>query len=236
MAQNKTTTVLITSLSIVLGLSLATVSALAYFGVIDIFDVYYQVKFVNYDGTVLQESEVKKGENAVYEGSTPTRDNETQYNFVFSGWSQSTENVQGDTVFVALYEQRNNIFKVEFYNEEELIYQVDVPYGKPVVYQGEEPTRPGGDDYVYKFLGWDINNNGTVDELPTSLKSSLTCRAIYLAKQSQYTVTFKNYDDTYLGEDSVYHGDAASYNGEIPTRVSENPNEIYIFTGWVKYQ
>ena len=124
MSKAKTSTIVITSISILLGLSLATVSSLAFFGVIDIFDKYYEVKFVNYDGSVLQEMQVKAGEDAIYTGQTPTKENNSEHNYVFSGWSHSTENIQDDTVLVAVYEQRDNIFKVDFYNEEEFILQI----------------------------------------------------------------------------------------------------------------
>jgi hypothetical protein len=52
---NKTRTILITSIAVAFGLGLITVATLALNGVIDIFDTYCVVKFVNYDGTILEE-------------------------------------------------------------------------------------------------------------------------------------------------------------------------------------
>lgn len=67
----------------------------------------YAVTFQNYDGSILQQSKVLEGENAVYTGKTPYRnsyisgDYITNYSFI--GWDYSLENIMRDTTFTAQF-------------------------------------------------------------------------------------------------------------------------------------
>lgn len=63
-----------------------------------------KVTFKNYDGTVLLEKWVKYGSNAVYDGDTPQK-TATGYNYTFTGWDQSLENVVTNLVCVAQFEE-----------------------------------------------------------------------------------------------------------------------------------
>lgn len=57
----------------------------------------YTVTFVDYDGTVIKTETVNSGDSA----SAPA--NPTRGGYVFNGWSQSFDNVQGDMEVTALY-------------------------------------------------------------------------------------------------------------------------------------
>ena len=64
----------------------------------------YHVRFENYDGTLLYETDVEKGVAVEYEGETPTRLSSDLYNYTFSGRNvDPTLGVQEDTVFVAQF-------------------------------------------------------------------------------------------------------------------------------------
>jgi len=63
----------------------------------------YTVKFVNYDGTVLQSGKVAKGQVPKYEGATPTRPETAECTYEFSGWEPAIAEVTGDATYTAKY-------------------------------------------------------------------------------------------------------------------------------------
>lgn len=67
-------------------------------------DVYYHVTFLNDDEeTVLYEVDVKEGEEAVYQGETPTKEEDDEFTYEFEGWSIDLTNIQSDVTAIAKY-------------------------------------------------------------------------------------------------------------------------------------
>lgn len=73
--------------------------------------VTYTIKWVNYDGTVLETDE-KVAENTVptYEGATPTRAADNDYTYTFSGWADEKGNVgvvaaTANAIYTAVYDK-----------------------------------------------------------------------------------------------------------------------------------
>ena len=65
--------------------------------------MYYTIRFENYDGTVLQESQVQAGTTPVYSGATPTKPQDASYTYTFNGWFPSVDVVTGDQTYTAQY-------------------------------------------------------------------------------------------------------------------------------------
>ncbi len=63
----------------------------------------FEVTFLNYDETVLFVDSVEKGGSAIYEGPTPTRPDDSEYTYTFSGWDHELTNVQEDFTTLATY-------------------------------------------------------------------------------------------------------------------------------------
>lgn len=63
------------------------------------------VKFKNWDGTVLQDKDYVLGATPVYEGATPTRPMDSLYAYTFEGWSPNIETITSreDIVYTAQY-------------------------------------------------------------------------------------------------------------------------------------
>lgn len=65
--------------------------------------VTYTVTFANWDGTVLFVDTVLEGENAIYEGETPTRPDDSENTYTFNGWDRDITNVQESFTTKATY-------------------------------------------------------------------------------------------------------------------------------------
>lgn len=117
----------------------------------------------------------------------------------------------------------NNNYIVNFLNyDSSVLYTTSVARGGTAVYQGETPTRPKSDNYIYTFNGWSESLENVV--------GNLTVVAQYEMKDRYYTVTFNNWDGTLLTTQKVEYGSSAYYYG-TPTRQSTNTTN-YTFTGW----
>ncbi len=64
---------------------------------------YYTIRFLNWDGTVLQNSQVKEGELPSYTGTTPVRPADEQYTYSFSGWSPVIATATADADYTAQF-------------------------------------------------------------------------------------------------------------------------------------
>ncbi len=67
-------------------------------------DFYYTIRFLNYDGAVLQSSQVLEGEMPTYNGLTPTKPEDDNYTYSFSGWSPAIALATADADYTAVFE------------------------------------------------------------------------------------------------------------------------------------
>ncbi|MBQ6777305.1 MAG: hypothetical protein IJP52_03230, partial [Paludibacteraceae bacterium] len=70
---------------------------------------YYSIRFVDYDGTILQSDELLYGETPFYRGAEPTREEDSEYTYTFDGWTPKIAPVYEEVTYVATYkaEPRN---------------------------------------------------------------------------------------------------------------------------------
>ena len=66
---------------------------------------YYHVTFVNYDNTVLYEVDVLEGSEAIYSGITPTRPEDEEFTYEFTGWDQDLTNINSIVTTKAVYKE-----------------------------------------------------------------------------------------------------------------------------------
>ncbi len=192
---------------------------------------YYTIRFLNWDGTELQNSQVKEGEIPSYGGATPVRPEDENYTYSFSGWSPAVVAATANADYTAQYTATEKTitppeptyYTVTFMDWNGIVLQSSqVPEGEMPVYNGTTPTKPEDENFTYEFSGW----------LPTivAATANVTYIAQYTAikKAVYYTVTFMDWDGTELLVEQVEEGHDAHGPETNPTR------EGWIFTGWSK--
>ncbi len=165
----------------------------------------YQVKFVDYDGTVVSEQTVKQGEDA----SVPAPLSREGYRFI--GWDKSYTNIQGNVTINAQYEIKSfDVVFVDEINDTSVVERYN--YGDTLV-----PPEVTLND-AYNFLGWDAVING---------KTNVTENMVVTAKfeMKMFTVDFLDFDGSLLESQTIEYGE--------PAIIPELENrDNYVFISW----
>ncbi|MBR3003880.1 MAG: S-layer homology domain-containing protein, partial [Lachnospiraceae bacterium] len=115
----------------------------------------YTVTFANYDGTILQQSEVEYGKLPEYTGDTPTKPSSQSTDYTFSGWTPELKEVTGEATYTAVYTESARKYTVTFLNwDGEVLQSADCDSGTMPSYTGETPIKPNDSQYSYIFSGW----------------------------------------------------------------------------------
>lgn len=146
------------------------------------------LKYYNYDGTQLLQTEtLVYGGDGTYSGQ-PTRSQTAQYTYTFDGWSteknatagqaNATKNVTADRDVYAAYTATLRTYTVYFYNGSTLLQtSPNIPYGGSATYTGATPTSSTG----YPFSGW--------EPLPTNIVGNTSCYAQFSIPEPAHTIT-----------------------------------------------
>ena len=95
----------------------------------------YTVRFLNWDGTVLQESDVREGFMPEYTGETPVRPMDTQFIYTFSEWSPAIVAATADADYTAQYSTEER-FPNSGTGIEDLFAEPDAPSALKVLHNG----------------------------------------------------------------------------------------------------
>ncbi len=132
----------------------------------------YTIKFVNDDGTVLQQGKVEEGEMPVYTGVTPTKAATEDYSYTFAKWVPDIVAATADATYTASYDATQLRFTVTF----------DSNGGSPVdpqkVARGQtatrpaDPTRPAEGTSTFTFAEWQLQ--GQAYDFATPVNADIT--------------------------------------------------------------
>ena len=184
----------------------------------------YTVTYKNYDGSVLQSTELEYGATPSYNGDEPQKAEDAQYQYHFSGWSPDEEAVSGNAVYTATFSTTANLHTITFVNwNGETITTKKFEYNTMPEYTGANPTRPATAQYTYTFKGW------TPDFV--AVTGNKTYTADYIATINKYTIKFVDDDGTELQSSEVEYGSMPEYAGTTPTKDATD-QWLYSFNGW----
>lgn len=96
-------------------------------------ETFYKITWKNWNGTVLEIDNVKKGTIPTYDGETPTRPDDAQYKYTFIGWDKEVVAAYRDKTYTATFSETINTNNIVFeYNPIEDYYTfINVRYGLP---------------------------------------------------------------------------------------------------------
>ena len=186
--------------------------------------VYYTIRFLDWDGEVLQSSQVVGGNMPNYNGATPVRAGEGQYVFSFRGWSPDIVIATADADYIAQYDT-TAYYTIRFLNWDGTVLQSGLlKEGSIPAYNGETPTREENETYTYTFKEWEPSI------------AAVTTNADYTAQYDSvaiqyYTIRFLNWDGTVLQSERLREGTYPEYKGETPTR-ADDEYYTYTFRAW----
>lgn len=182
------------------------------------------VRFYNYDGTLLWETEYVKNQELIYLGETPVKPTDDMYEYSFSGWNHSLLEVDSYKNFYALYDKDYRSFDVAFKNYDgSNLKKVSVKYGENALdLAPSNPNRINETRTHYYFSGWDS------DEL-SYVTHDITCFATYREVEC-FKVEYLDYDETTLKIEYIEKGGSSSYT--INSYREADDTHYYLFDKW----
>lgn len=141
----------------------------------------YTITFKNYDGTVLQSSEVEYGQTPAYIGATPTKPADAENTYTFTNWDKTINIVTGDEEYTAQYSNSTNSYNVTIEDGGD---EGDVE-GAGTYQYGTTVTIKATPKACYNFLRWSDGNTNAEREIEVT--GNITYKAIF--EKITYTIT-----------------------------------------------
>ena len=186
----------------------------------------FTITWKNEDGLVLEvDQNVNDGALPTFDGNTPVKPNDAQYNYIFSGWSPAVNEAHADMTYTATYQQELRKYTVIWKDENGTVLETDndVPYGTTPEFNGVEPTKEATAQYNYSFKGWTPEVN--------DVSGDATYTATYQEELRKYTITWQDDSGNTLKTEEVAYGEVPSFGENDPTKESTNLF-TYTFNGW----
>ena len=149
--------------------------------------VAYTITYVNYDGTELYSYSAMTGTAAIDPVATgkiitPARPAPEGIMYTFIGWEGLPAVITGPATVTAKYKSEPATYTVKFYDGNKWLDTQTVAYGEAAIFDGVTPADTGSTT----FAGWYPN--------PISVKSNMTCKALYASKTIQVQKVYDTWD------------------------------------------
>ena len=179
----------------------------------------YNVKFTNYDGSILQEETLEYGALPVYKGEVPTREKTEEYTYTFKNWDKEITEVTDNEIYIATYTETKNKYTVIYMDGETEYTRKEVNYGETV---SEEVINK--DHNIYR--GWTLEEN--IYDFNTPVTKNITIKSSFELVESpiiestpiewtkenvKVTITTNHNDYSYMYK--IDDGEYQNYNGEF---------------------
>lgn len=193
----------------------------------------FYISFLNYDGVLIYNCAVKRGETPVYNGGTPPRLTDNKYVYTFSGWDKELAPATDDDIYKAVFSATPINHRLTYdldggemdetnpseFNIETENFTLNTPIREDYDFDGWNAI--GEYDGTY----WVYNNLFDPEAALNMLRGDdILVKAIWKARKSNVTVT-KNLDGgTITGEGIYESGQKVSLHARV--------NSSYVFDGF----
>lgn len=188
----------------------------------------YTITWKNYDGSVLEtDNNVKKGTTPTYDGVTPTRPDDTEYTYTWSGWDPEVVPATANQTYTATYSHESATYTINF----------DLNGGTSASYSGSKTVEQFSKDVFFfdcvkeglNFRGWSYNGTKIFDEKGIQLANpamakTMTFVAMY-AQTARLTIV-----SNLEGAGNITGEGEYPYNTYVD--VSAYAKQGYEFVGW----
>ena len=183
----------------------------------------YTYKFVNYDGTVLNEETVEYGVMPAEPTTEPVKSTTPEHTYEFTGWDKEIKAVTEDVVYIAQFKEVRRKYTYKFVNYDGTVLNEEtVEYGVMPAEPTTEPVKSTTPEHTYEFTGWDKEIKAVTEDVVYT--------AQFKELKRKYTCKFVNYDGSILKEEKVEYG-TMPVAPSNPTR-PEDLKASYTFNGW----
>ena len=182
----------------------------------------YTITWKNYDGTILKTDSVAYGSKPSYTGTTPTKQGDVQYGYIFDGWSPSIVNVTGEAEYIATFSQTTQKYTVTWKNYDGTVLETDanVAYGSMPTYNGNTPSKPCDSLNFYTFERWAPNVDAVKGD-------TVYTAAFSISESTTFTIKYDANGGTGAPSSQTKNkGQNITLSFTIPT------NGKYVFIGW----
>ena len=177
----------------------------------------YKVRFINEDGSVLQEETLDYGSTPTYKKETPTKKRTEEYTYEFDKWSPEITKVTSNQEYKATYKETKNKYTVTYINEGVEYHKETAEYGS-VITEIQDPTKEG-----YTFTGWYTKDNEKVS-YPITVTKNITLYSKY--EINSYKVSYYNEGKKYIEDQQINYGENALKPNTDPSKIG------YTFKYW----
>ena len=194
----------------------------------------YTVSWKHEDGTVLElDNEVASGIIPEYNGPIPTKPEDAQYSYAFTGWTPSAKPVKTDVTYVAVFERSETAIETIADNPTDMpvptltiTWSIGTDTETATVSFGEKPThadpvKDPDDQYTYTFAGW-------TPEVKEATEDT-AYEAIFQKEIRSYTITWQDEAGKTIDTASFVYGTKPTHAD--PTKELDQQYS-YSFAGW----
>lgn len=190
----------------------------------------YTVTWKNGDEILEIDEDVTGGSTPVYNGAIPTKPADSEFTYIFAGWSPVVAAVTGDVTYYATFTDATNKYTVTFYDDDGtgFLGRVVVEYGQSAVYPNALPTKlppQNRPDIIYTFDKWVTVLGGTEEASLDNITENKSVYAKYTTGKRNFVVTFLDWDGSVIEEQSIAYGESA-------IKPKDPYRESYRFIGW----
>ena len=189
----------------------------AYYAKFAEYEIQYEVKWLDEDGTVLEVDKVGYGSMPTYDGKSLSKLATNEVRYEFKGWDKEVGAVTENVTYQAVYQEIKITYTAEWICGGKVIEEDLLTYGEIPSYDGDSIVIVDGIEYT--ILGWDkeiTSIQGNIKYLAIT-KESFGCYATFIV-EDESLISY-----VLFGEKPIYYGIPYKEASSICT---------YEFVGW----